>query len=165
MSNIGSTYLCFRYKVPDAHLYREQNAPLQMYSRRWQSMDMVDIQEWASKEMVTLQISNISIDAPFELRVRKFVPVEGDVTDRAWFDKTTNSMRVCRIPPYAIASMAQASEAYEKMIESNVANYVTHMVGNLDRLVWDTYREAFLQVTEAQVRTCKVILHQSTHTS
>src|SRR4051812_7988844 len=56
---------CLRWIITDSSLYREQNMPYQMFSQRWKSMDLVDIQDWVSSETKTIVLSQIYLDAPY----------------------------------------------------------------------------------------------------
>jgi hypothetical protein len=78
---------CVGYRVTDAALYREQQAPFHLFTQRWKSMDLVDISEWADDEIRVIKISLDFLYAPFEVRVRRFVPAPGDMLEERWVDK------------------------------------------------------------------------------
>ncbi|CAI4215288.1 unnamed protein product [Parascedosporium putredinis] len=81
--------LCYRYSVHDASLYREQARPYFRFSQRWRTMDLVDIQAWASSEEKFIEVSQTFVNAPYQLRVRQFIPQEGDNLEEEWFDGET----------------------------------------------------------------------------
>ncbi len=56
--------------------------PCQIFSRRWQSMNIVDIQGWASADIKTIYLSQIFLNASYPVQVREFIPTEGDLTKR-----------------------------------------------------------------------------------
>src|SRR6202034_126681 len=60
-----SSLPCLRYIITDSLLYREQSAPYQLFSKRWQTMDLVDITEWASAETKTIELTQVFLHAPF----------------------------------------------------------------------------------------------------
>jgi hypothetical protein len=134
------------YRVTDAALYREQDAPFHMFSKRWKSMDLVDITDWADEEVRTIHISLDFLEAPFPVHVRRFVPVEGDLLEETWVDKNGNQ-KMWPVPPYAIVRMAEAADAMGEMIEKQVGNYITSLLGGGTGtghdLLWQTYLEAF----------------------
>lgn len=78
---------CLRWIITDSSLYREQSKPAQMFSKRWQSLDMVDINTWASTEVKRICLSQVYLDAPYKLEVRQFQPVEGDMLEEKWTTK------------------------------------------------------------------------------
>ncbi|KAK0732900.1 hypothetical protein B0T26DRAFT_633909, partial [Lasiosphaeria miniovina] len=144
---------CYRYIVTDASLYREQQAPYQLFSKRWQTMDIVDIPAngWASSDIRTIVVSPNHLDAPFAIRVREFIPVEGDLLEEQWM--TQNGMQRVAIPRYAVASMQEAAADMTDYIERNIHNFISVTIGNLDHLIWETYMTAFRHIGTAAVRT------------
>ncbi|KAK3320200.1 hypothetical protein B0T19DRAFT_488366 [Cercophora scortea] len=84
-------------------------APYWLFSRRWGSMDMVDIVVWADENVTTIKLSRDFINAPFEVRVRKFVPLPGDLLELKWA-KADGTTRTYRIPPYGLWRMVNAGE-------------------------------------------------------
>lgn len=141
---------CYRYIVTDASLYREQKHP--SFSHRWQSMDIIDIpaSDWESSDIRTIVVSPVHVDAPFEFRVRKFNPAEGDVVHEMW--KTPQGMKQVALPRYALAEMHEAGETLKAYIETSVSKFIVATVGHLDTVFWETYGMAFRHINEANVR-------------
>jgi len=141
---------CYRYIITDASLYREQRAPYQVYSRRWQSMDIVNIPAtgWASSEIRTIVVSPNDISAPFEFQVREFIPVEGDLLEEQWM--TAQGKRTIPLPRYAVADMHQTANDMKRYVERNISNFIAKRIGNLDQLLWETYTRAFRHVGDAK---------------
>ncbi|KAK3349052.1 hypothetical protein B0T25DRAFT_458000 [Lasiosphaeria hispida] len=139
---------CYRYIVTDASLYREQREPWQLYSRRWKSMDLVDIpaSDWASSEIRRIVVSPNHLDAPFEFSVREFIPVEGDMLEEQWMT-ATGKQRVA-IPRYALADMNQTAKDMKHYVERNVWKFIGVTVGGLDQLLFETYTRAFRYIGE-----------------
>lgn len=140
---------CYRYIITDASLYREQKHP--SFSRRWSSMDIIDIpsSDWASSETLKIVVSPVHVsDAPFSFRVRKFHPAEGDVVHEMWKTPDGNMKQVA-LPRYALAEMHEAGETLREYIERNVSKFIVATVGNLDQIFWETYQMAFRHVRGA----------------
>ncbi|KAK0708520.1 hypothetical protein B0H67DRAFT_496689 [Lasiosphaeris hirsuta] len=140
---------CCRYIVTDASLYREQREPYQLYSRRWKSMDIIDIpaSDWASSEIVRIVVSPNHLDAPFEFSVREFIPVEGDMLEEQWM--TATGKKRVPIPRYALADMHQTANEMKNYVERNVWKFIGVTVGSLDQLLFETYTMAFRYIGQA----------------
>lgn len=140
---------CYRYIVTDASLFREQRAPYQVYSRRWQSMDIVNIPagDWASATVRTIVVSPVHIDAPFQFHVREFIPADGDLLEEQWM--TPTGKQSVPIPKFAVAEMHEAAADLKEYIERNVSNFIAVTVGSLDQLLWETYTMAFRHIGNA----------------
>lgn len=140
---------CYRYIVTDASLFREQRAPYQVYSRRWQSMDIVNIPagDWASATVRTIVVSPVHIDAPFQFQVREFIPADGDLLEEQWM--TATGKQSVPIPKFAVAEMHEAAADLKEYIERNVSNFIAVTVGPLDQLLWETYTMAFRHIGNA----------------
>jgi len=141
---------CLRWIITDSSLYREQTRPYQMFSQRWQTMDLVDISTWASSEVKTIRLSQIYLDAPYEVEVREFEPVEGDMLEEKW---TSNGIiKVHKIPRYALADMKKAALVLQNFIQRSIGTYIEGTVGFSDQLIWQTYFFAFKHARDAKVR-------------
>ncbi|KAK0732061.1 hypothetical protein B0H67DRAFT_640369 [Lasiosphaeris hirsuta] len=152
---------CVAYRVTDVVLYREQDAPCHLFSKRWKSMDMIDITEWADNDVRTIKISLAFLEAPFEVEVRKFVPLPGDSLEEKWVDKTGN-LKTWPVPPYGIVCMAQAADSISGMIDSNVGIYIRSLIGagtgDESQLLWQTYLAAFKHCENAPTEAEKKLL-------
>ena len=148
-----STLNCLRYTVTDASLYREQDKPFHMWSRRWSNMDLVDIQDWADAEVKTVTISQIFLDAPYDVRVRKFIPQAGDMIEDAYC--LNGKMRKYRIPQYALASLEETATMFQNFIEVNVGRYINGAIGQdkCHPVIWTTYLMAFRHLRDVRVCT------------
>ena len=114
-------------------------------------MDIVDIPSsgWASDETRTIVLSPIHADAPFQIRVREFIPVEGDLLEEQWM--TATGLQRISLPKYAVADMQEAAGDLKTFIEKNVWNFINASVQKLDPLFWETYYMAFRHIGNAQV--------------
>ena len=101
-------------------------------------MDLVDISLWASDGARTIEVSPVFADAPFMLKVREFIPVEGDMIEEVWSDEN-GVIRKHEIPPYAIANMEESARSFQEYIDRAISKYIVAVVGNLDSLLWSIY--------------------------
>ncbi|KAI1484581.1 hypothetical protein F5X96DRAFT_431618, partial [Biscogniauxia mediterranea] len=140
---------CVRYRITDAALYREQKAPFYLFSQRWKTMEMTDITEWESDEILTTQFTLMALNAPYELKVRRAVPLPGDNLEETCF---VNGETVpYSIPAYGIANMKEAAASIQRMVEREVVNYLVAFVGadSTDPIIWETYATAFRRASTA----------------
>ncbi|PKS07709.1 hypothetical protein jhhlp_006317 [Lomentospora prolificans] len=156
--------LCYRYSVNDASLYRKQERPYHLFSKRWKSMELVDIQDWVSDKVVTIVVSQVFLHAPYELKVGRFEPREGDMLEEVWYDG--NVKKSFPIPPYAIVNMKEASQAIGKMTEACQHEYLSAIIqsGNGPRngdFIWNTFLFAFKHISEIKDEDSQVLLRQA----
>jgi len=120
-----------------------------MWSKRWKSMDMVDITRWESDEIRTIEVSQIFLNAPYKLKVRKFIPEDGDQMERFWYDGEIR--REMPMPAYAIANLEEAADSIDQMMKVQTANYIDRTIDPVKGqghpgLIWMTYMFAFRHV-------------------
>jgi hypothetical protein len=135
--------------ITDASLYREQDKPTEFFSRRWPTFDLVDITDWASDEIVTVEITHIFRHFPYRAELRRFVPREGDVISEPWTDNQGN-LKTHYIPPYAIADMKKHATTLRRWIESSVWQYIEGLVDPSNLLLCKTYLAAFRHIGGAK---------------
>jgi hypothetical protein len=123
--------------------------PYQLFSKRWKTMDLVDITGWASNEVRTIQLSQVFLDAPYSVQVRRFVPAPGDMLEEIWHAGAVKKTH--HIPPYALENMTETSRMLERWVDDNIGRYINGAVGKADRLLWDTYRMAFRHMGKFKV--------------
>lgn len=112
-------------------------------------MELVDIQTWASTQVKRVVLSQIYLDAPYELEVREFEPVDGDMLEEQW--TTSTGLVKHQIPRYALADMHKSAVVLQAFIRNSIAIYINGTVGNSDELLWYTYHFAFKHVQHAKV--------------
>ncbi|KAI5861636.1 hypothetical protein GGS23DRAFT_143142 [Durotheca rogersii] len=146
---------CVRYQISDAALYRKQAAPFQMFSKRWKSMAMVDISDWDSPEIRIARFSLVAVDVPYELKLRRFIPVDGDNLTATGYSSETYTLQ-----PYGIANMQEAADSISTMVDEGVGHYLRAFVGNFktSQLIWDTYYIAFRRVEAAPTQKERELL-------
>lgn len=66
-------------------------------------MELIDITKWASEETKTIVISQIFLDAPYQVRVKEFAPVRGDMLEEQW--NSGSVVKSHKIPRYALDDM------------------------------------------------------------
>ncbi|KAI0878291.1 hypothetical protein GGS24DRAFT_444243 [Hypoxylon argillaceum] len=140
---------CLRFKITDAVLYREQTAPHQFFTRRWQNLDLIDITDWSANDTKTIELRPVLMEQSYSMkyRVRQFRPVDGDMLEEKW--SSNGVMQAHRIPPYAIESMEEAADDYKIALQSSVYTWVRAFVGKSDPLLLTTFEMACRHAAEA----------------
>jgi hypothetical protein len=103
-------------------------------------MKIVDIAEWRSQEVKTIEITQDLGGASYKLRVREFVPVDGDALARSWVTGGVTKYYEC--PPYAIVDMEQAGVEYMQYVDNNIATAIESEIDETNKLLWNTYSMA-----------------------
>jgi hypothetical protein len=125
-------------------------------------MELRDITEWASSEEPrTITVSQIFLDARYNVRVRKFIPVEGDMLEEKWHDNAEE--RKFAIPPYAIVNMEEAADSIRQMVVECQHLYLYSILkpGQQDSggdFLWDTYFFAFRYADQIKVRCSSIFI-------
>jgi len=114
-------------------------------------MDLVDIKNWASPEVRKICLCPIYLGgkAPYEVEVKRFVPVEGDMLEEKWISNGVTKTHP--IPPYALSSMKKSAEVLLYFIENSIGTYISETVGHMDDLIWHTYHFTFRHGNNAKV--------------
>ena len=118
-------------------------------------MESADITDWASEDIRTIIVSQVFLKAPYKVRVREFIPREGDILEEIW--NHNGRKKRLSIPPYAIASITEAAESIDRMVGENQHLYLDALLprspADLDGdFWWDTYLFAFQYPSKVQVR-------------
>ena len=71
-------------------------------------MDLVNITAWVSTNTKTIQLSQIFVDAPYQVEVKEFIPVDGDMLEDRW--TSGGVTRSHPIPRYALANMEKTAQ-------------------------------------------------------
>lgn len=131
---------CLRYKITDVKLFKPGNVKGYEWTRRWVEGIPDDISQWASSETKLVKVTEGYTDQPVELRVRQFVPQEGDRLERSWvYD---GAQRRVRIPPYAIVNLEEAKVTYNEYIRQWLPECCKKVLGSKERLLLLTYGTA-----------------------
>lgn len=110
------------------------------WSLRWPEGIADDISQWASMEVKTVSVTEGYTNRPVRLRVRQFVPQEGDKLDRTWM--FNGVQRSVRIPAYAILNTDEAQTAYEEHLNTAMEECCRSVVFSKHRLIQMTYAAA-----------------------
>lgn len=117
-------------------------------------MDLVNIEDWASTEDQIIEVSQVFLKAPYKLRVRQFIPQEGDMLEEIWHDGYIQ--RRFPIPPYAIVDMEEAAQSIAKMAEATQHLYWGSIIPQNSKseggdFIWDTFLFAFKYIGDVKV--------------
>lgn len=151
---------CLRYKLTDIRLFREGSyAAGREWSHRWSSNNMDNITQWASSELKKIEVTQDYGQTSLTFTVREFVPIEGDMLHRQWFDGgVTKSVKIAN---YAIVDMAAALQAHRDFILSQGPLLFKSVLDYNDRLLWDTYDTAIWFSNESKVCDLKACVENS----
>src|ERR1700739_3498841 len=118
---------CWRYKISDAVLLDHAKCPRKAWTIRWDSMEVADIDTWASKEIKTITITQGVAGNKYDIQVRQFVPQFGDALERRW--KTNGVEQTFPCAPYGIADMKQTGQVLaryaDRTLESSIEFYIS----------------------------------------
>lgn len=137
---------CLRWKLAEVVLYREGGLGL---TKRWSGVKMKDLgpRDWQNDTTRTITVRIACRQAPLKFTVRKFTPVNGDVTWRYWVDGQGVRRRI-DIEPYALANVWETSRQYSKYVTTYalvaVAEYAEDINRSVDILVRKTYNAALV---------------------
>jgi len=113
------------------------------WTLRWKdNMVLEDIGNWASAEVRTIRVTEGYTGSHVELRVREFVPQDGDRVERSWVT-AGGERRSVRIPPFALVDLDAAKVAYDTYIRKGLGECFKRLLGPGEKLLWRTYRLAF----------------------
>ncbi|KAI8961857.1 hypothetical protein F5Y11DRAFT_209978 [Daldinia sp. FL1419] len=130
---------CLRYKITDVKLFKPGNVKGYEWTRRWIEGIAGDISQWASMETRVVKVTEGYTEQAVELRVRQFIPQEGDKLERSWVHEG-NRKRV-KIPPYAIVNLEEAKNTYTNYIRKGLPECCHRVVGK-ERFLLATYGAA-----------------------
>jgi hypothetical protein len=132
---------CLRYKITDIRMYKPGPVPGYEWTRRWNNNISDPIQRWASPDTKIVRISEGYSRQFVELKVRKFVPQEGDKLERTW--DYNGAKRSVTCPPFAIVDLDEGVKAYQKYICNSMSDTFPRILGPKDALLYRTYLEAW----------------------
>ncbi|KAI1428219.1 hypothetical protein F5Y12DRAFT_782666 [Xylaria sp. FL1777] len=135
---------CLRYKITDVRLFKPGPVKGHEWTRRWVEGVPDDISHWASTETRKVRVTEGYTKETVELRVRQFVPQDGDSLERSWVHNGVRK-RV-RIPAYAIVNLEEAKSAYSAYINNSFVECCKKILVGKDKLLLGTYAAA-LKVT------------------
>lgn len=128
---------CLRYKITDVRLFKPGNVKGHEWTRRWTEGIADDISNWASGEDRTVSVTEGYGTRPIKLRVRQFIPQEGDKLERTWVYQ--GAKRSVRIPSYAIVSLDEAKAIYTTFINEELTECCRQVMEGKHKLIGGTY--------------------------
>ncbi|KAK5662535.1 hypothetical protein OQA88_8447 [Cercophora sp. LCS_1] len=131
---------CLRYRLTECIEFRTGKAPGMEYSARWPVMKLKDITKWASSEIRTITVKSDVSPIPFDLQVRKFVPIPQDSLHRAWMDGKTK--KFIETTTYAINDMKAAMLMMRRYITRNTFETMDSFLKPCDELIRMTFAYA-----------------------
>ena len=114
-------------------------------------MEIKNITDWATGRCKTIELSHGFGTAKYQVKLREFIPAEGDMLYEAWSDGPT--LKKHYIPPFAIEDMNDAARELKRYVDSGIVEAASHLVGFADPLIWETYQMAIKYTLQAPVRT------------
>lgn len=128
---------CLRYKITDVRLYKLGQVPGFEWTRRWSNSVSDPIQEWASTETRVIHITEGYSDQVLQLRVRQFVPQDGDKLDRSWYYE--GRKKSVAVPPFALVDLEDGKASYMKHIHNSMNQAFGKILGRDGGLLYKTY--------------------------
>jgi hypothetical protein len=110
------------------------------WTLRWKENTVLDdVGHWASSEVRIVRISEGYTDEFVELRVRKFVPQDGDSLERSWV-APNGQTRSVQIPPYAVIEPEAIAPQYSAYIKRGLVACCNNVLDDQKATVlWPTY--------------------------
>ncbi|KAF7553282.1 hypothetical protein G7046_g7146 [Stylonectria norvegica] len=111
------------------------------WTRRWNNNISDPIQNWASTEIKVIRISEGLSNRWVEVRVRRFIPQDGDKLERTWDYK--GKKKSVAIPPYALVDLEDGKRAYSAHIHDSMGETFSKLLGPTEGLLYKTYQLAW----------------------
>ena len=112
-------------------------------------MKIVEIDKWRSSEVKIIHVTQDVGNAWYQLKVREFVPVEGDVLERKWV--TDGKQQSFECAPYAIANMEETGHDLIRFADNHLLTALCYYTGKDDGLLRNTYDMACQCTRSAEV--------------
>lgn len=130
---------CLRYKISDVRLYKPGQVPGYEWTKRWNNSDPDPVQKWMSSDIRIVQVSDGCSDRTLRVRVRKFVPEDGDKLTRTWY--YNGEVKSVSIPPYALIDFEDTKRAYTAHIHDSMNQAFPKILGHPSNLLYRTYQQ------------------------
>ncbi|KAI0109121.1 hypothetical protein GGR51DRAFT_512806 [Nemania sp. FL0031] len=147
---------CLRYKISDSQLLDKGPHPRFSWTRRWTTMKICEIEDWASDGIKTITLTQDVGNASYNLQVREFTPLPGDSLVRAW--NVTGGVRSHPCAPYAIQNMRETCQTFISFVDRYMETYIEHYIDGNDPLLSKTYQMALGHSRSSQVKDERVLL-------
>lgn len=114
-------------------------------------MKIVEIKEWQTSEVRTIELTQDIGNAVYKVNVRQFTPVEGDALERKW--TTAGKARSYKCSSWAIVNMKETGHQLMKYVEDQIRTSIEYFIGDSDELLRSTYDMAFEHSEKAAAST------------
>ncbi|KAK6448342.1 hypothetical protein FP744_10004592 [Trichoderma asperellum] len=141
-----------QYSTADSQ-QRNGQVPGYEWTQRWTKGTSDPIQLWASSEIRTVYVSVCYSTERLPLKVRRFVPQEGDKLERTWAYRGAKKSAI--IPPYALVDVEAGTSAYTAYIRASMEGIFRNMLGSTNGLLYKTYLLAY-RMWQKEERTSEV---------
>lgn len=132
---------CLRYKITEVKLFKPGQVRGFEWTRRWRDSIVDNISNWASDDIKIIKVSEGYTNRAVELRVRRFIPQDGDKLERSWV--VNGVKKSVAIPPYAIVDLEAARKAYAEHIDRGILECFNAVLKPHHDLLWKTYALAW----------------------
>jgi hypothetical protein len=100
---------------------------------------MTEITEWSDDKIRTSILKSNALPCfSFEVNFRQFTPREGDQLERHWVEG--KEKKVVKIPPYAIASMAETAASFLRAVDGTTFECIDEVLSPSHVLVRRTFQ-------------------------
>ncbi|KAK7422988.1 hypothetical protein QQX98_001278 [Neonectria punicea] len=149
-------YPCLRKRLTDTSYVTAKSDPGLFWTKRWKSLDVVDINHWASPEVKMIELTQANSSLRWAFRVRQFVPQEGDSLERTWLSKQTGVRKYHPVTPYGLLSMKEAAKSFSKSLDNDMDTIIDEIAGVEKTWLAETYRMAHKHSKEAESRSERI---------
>jgi hypothetical protein len=140
---------CLRVQVVDSKLFAKGDNPRSSWSQRWTAWKIDEITMWKSAEVKTIMITQDVGGTSYSLRVREFIPLQGDALGRTW---STNGGQVHHLcANYAVENMDGTGPELARFVTNSIYASIEHYIAREDGLLWHTYTMALRHARQAKV--------------
>ncbi|PVH77121.1 hypothetical protein DL98DRAFT_591519 [Cadophora sp. DSE1049] len=133
---------CLRYKIMDTQFAVQKQSPEQYWSKRWPSMKLEEIDNWADQSTRFITLTQDVGSARDFLRVRRIVPQAGDSLQRTWLSRSSGERQFHPCAAYAIDNLHDAAIDMREAFRKDILEYIEYYIDHEDRLLRSTYEMA-----------------------
>lgn len=141
--------------ITECALYRTGKAPGLEFTFRWPVMKLRDISEWADTEIRTISLKSDVCPVPFDVSVRRFVPLPQDSLHKGWMDGKEKKFK--EVTPFALVNMSATVKNMRTYINKYVFRCMEFHLQGRDMLIQETYefaRKYMLTAVSSEAFTC-----------
>ncbi|KAK0618456.1 hypothetical protein B0T17DRAFT_509996 [Bombardia bombarda] len=130
---------CLRWKITDVKLFKPGQVKGYEWTTRWRDSVDDEIKKWASDDSKVIFVTEGYTGRTVTLRVRQFLPQDGDKLDRSWVSDGVK--KSVTIPPFAIDDLEAAKSEFDRYIRDPASKIecCRKLLGPPEKLLWRTY--------------------------